>query len=602
MKQESKRPLHLKPLTRIELYNIKVRDWRIPPKKRLLYETAIKIWKDNAQLQGWDVATYNKEAAKFNETHGYLLAKQDVKQSIKQQQPSQPYQHYINYPLIDSEAMQLTMSNYRRYRDQYNADAEEHNKNNQKNKKIQTIKLNSEAVFRVIMDWYVVRLIRRNTMLLSTGVPTSIKTNDPPKLSVNQRNLAHHRQEGIKRLGIVPKTVYNHVQRLIEAGVLIPTKFNGRNTAIKLQINPKILVLKDGKPPKNKNAQNQQINDRSRKNLLDNNDTTRTKNLRKEKKKGIANNSFELPSNDESNTQVYGPADSYKNTTEINNRETKNKNNFSAAEIINKFMGTLPQQPSVQPKQGTNPVSTEKLPQATTKYHKQSNKLRKMLLSTPQLAQKMANREFENYNSIRYEVLIKEVQHGNLTKDEFRQLMIQEFWKIASKLYKLRERGIVIGLWVKTINNYSTKMFISNNGFAFHKEAILKKMHELRWRVGMAHKLLRKYGYEPMIPTLYFDPLRRNKRDLGFYGTFSLWKTHIKYISDQKTDQKQREKAAKTRQTKTTAIRKAERAVSSFLKGKMSQEALLDYVQNNLHQDYLAQLPGLYEKPNKNLA
>lgn len=65
-----------------------------------------------------------------------------------------------------------------------------------------------------------------------------------------------------------------------------------------------------------------------------------------------------------------------------------------------------------------------------------SDKLQNLILHPQDLAVNLANKEYNNYKPIDIRYLFKEAYSGTMLKEDFRQLVIQDFFKSISKIYK----------------------------------------------------------------------------------------------------------------------------------------------------------------------
>lgn len=549
-----------------------------------IQQHAIKLFNDDCQRNRLKDEAYNQAIDNFNKQHGLLVVKKVIDSVNPAKYDTGTYYSYINYPYIDGEAYKLAMQHYRtevkRYNDSlinvnreiatynksllkntspaqllkieefkkqhqklfnttYNKKAEAHNTTSEKTipkKAIQRVKFQSEIIFSIILGFYAKQLKQRNGYLLEMNLPTSISKDQLPTLKIDYNKLATHKIDGIQRLDICKKTAQNHIKRLREAGIVNNYLFINSNKPVKCTISPKILVILDGNSPKCLNTENQLFTDSRSKDLHNNIDTTCNILLKKDKIKDYATNSEDHIRSLQKQTSVSCAAHAYTNTQKI-----------------------------------------REISQTPPKNHeKRSENLRNLLVAPHILAQQLANNEFLNYTPLRYERLNLEDSYGNLTREEFKQLVIYDIFKAANKLYK--DHYVFAGEWTKTIKTALETWFL-NQGHTLQKETIItKKLPQYRWQLEKARKFLLKPNnkdFNLLFPYQYFNKSRTLSKECGFFGLAQHYFKNVA-LKIQKIEVKKIENRQNNlRKERLTYQQRAENKVKQYLKGKCKENVFI---------------------------
>lgn len=605
-------------LSEIGLYNQIVKDNLQQTSLDTITQYTIKLFKDNAQRSKLTDTQYNKAVEEFNNTHGFLL----LKKGNSYTQPNVKQYAYINYPFIDREGMKNAMDNYRQFVHEYNKQVAEENKainkynksvvkpsetdtktlslvvdfkttnahlftrqyneavaeqnerltaNHIPKKRIQTIKYTTELVFNVLVGFYISQLKTRNNYLLQMNRPTSVLKKSLPKLTIDQRKLATHKIADIPRLNFCKKTAQNHIKRLREAGILINYTYINQNKPIAVHFNPKIVEVLDGDPPKSKTSENHFFKGVSGKKLPDNSDPTRTFLLKEKEIKECAKHTIEkcgLMLQAERNSGVC-PADGYKNTTAISKTsETRPpENSAHIRSILPDFLKKDRQQ------QGTNNSITENF------IHR--------LQDDKTLAEQLANGDFDNYKGLRYDYLRKVEMYANLTSEEFKAVLVQDFIKVSAKIWK--QHNVYVGEWKKAINYLNDTLFKNIT----QKSTLIQKLQEYRWKLNFARKWFIKSNVSALYPSMYFDATRTESKEIGFFGLHKVWKTHCKYLENKSKNQQRNKTQRNVRKRKLSAQQKLTTAIKKYEAGKYTAQELFSYVRHHLPNDFLLALPNL---------
>tara|TARA_B110000908_G_scaffold43041_1_gene52364 strand:- start:1541 stop:3364 length:1824 start_codon:yes stop_codon:yes gene_type:complete len=568
-----------------------------------IQKATIKIFKDKLHLEQKTPEEFNKKVVEFNNLHGPLIKKIRIKKGTPGVLTNYSY---INYPYLDTSAVKETMRSYRSYVYQYNKMVLKQNKeiskynlnianptnakekklvlkfkqdynssftsnyndkveeyntkhgNFFKKRKINTIKYQTEIIFHTLVGFYVKQLKIKNLIALQSNKSTRVEKNKLPKLDLDHRKIATHNIDDIPRLSISKKTVQNHVKRLREAGVLINYRYINQNKPISINFNPKILVILEGKQPKRQNSKNQSLNPLIGKNLHDNNETISAKLNKKKIKdnpKGIVDIRKELTLSFNSLS-----AKAYKNTEGITNKKSRTSGSD--------FVG---------------------------KYGQKSNKLREKILDDYDFANKLASKEFENYKPIEYYILKQEELYGTLTVLEFRKLLLQDFIKSSYKLWKTRE--VYFGVWLKAIR------YVQNNYFKSEiKEILCQSVPQHRWRLEFARKWFLKKKFNSLFPYQYFDLTRTQTNEVGYVGSYKVWKTYQRINKDTLLEAKNLQQAAAHRKEMLSQRTRLKKWITKYEKGSISYDELFTYATTSLHHSLVLQIPLLLTPKNNCLA
>ena len=433
-----------------------------------------------------------------------------------------------------------------------------------KKKPIQTIKYGTEQFFANFIHVYHTQLVARNReyMAMHNTTPTPVRP-----LKVNSHFITElQRCEGVASLDVCKKTVRNHRQRMEEAGVLVNSKFRGPKRAVEVEINPEIFVVFDIKILKILTAENQRFRLAKRKELPDINEITgANKEEYKEKNDAL---------------QSFGDKVSALPTAFVVQEHFLREHREQDA----KFTGGAP----------AENVKVD-APEPTL-----SEKLRDLIIHPQELAENLAAHCYNAYSPIDIRQLYKEAYNGTLTAEEFRELVIQDFFKTAAKLWKASTP--YAGSWKKAINIWMRKKFLLPTAIASEKQsmkktAIVEYVAELRWRIDGARRwFARRPKFRILFPSDYFDLTRTTSREMGFEFTARSWKRHIKYLDGlSKEEVLLRQKAERRKQRNANAT-KFETEVRRFLNNRITLLQLCDFVRHNLPPEFYQALPDYLEK------
>ncbi|CAM1344245.1 conserved hypothetical protein [Tenacibaculum amylolyticum] len=440
-------------------------------------------------------------------------------------------------------------------------------------KRLQTIKFPTELVFNTLLGFYISQLKERNTYLAATNSSTRVLKSDLPKLRIDQRKLATHKKEGVQRFSFCKKTARNHVKRLREAKVLINYTCANQNKPISVNFNPEIVAILDGKPPKRQFNENQFFKGGGWKVLPDNSDNNKV--LKRNKKKDflIFHKENECGLMQQQNVSL---AESYKTTIRISNaKQTSPRENVATIrKILPDFLKT-----GAKSQNTNNTITVSFLAK---------------LMEEKMLAQELSVGKYDNYKGLSYHYLQKVIQYADVTIEEFRSVLIQDFVKSSAKIWK-DHQSVHVGSWKNAINSLNQTLF---KGIT-QKETLLNKLKEYRWKLDFARKWFLKSKIPALYPSLYFDVHRKASSGIGFYGLHSIWKSHLKYQQNKIEKQKESQQQESARKRKIKMRQRFENTIKAYEKGKYTAAQVYNYVKDNLPQSYVSELTRRIEEIKK---
>lgn len=410
-----------------------------------------------------------------------------------------------------------------------------------------TVKYASEIVFQQMVHLYSMQLQKTSGEYLKLGI---IDATPVRQMEINAHHITNLKRNGEYSIDVCNATIRNHRQRLEEAGVFVDYLFRGHKTGLKMHISSHILVVFDAKTQILTQTDNQHVTSQRRKDFKDNNEDTRTIKTNINKRE-----------NGQADFQVLGtpsadfPFVFYKN---IQAQDENSKLGGGARNV--KVSNTL------------------------------SDKLENAIMHNQDFAQRLAIGEFNNYNRLDKRILYKEASYGTMNREDFKTLIVQEFFKNASKLY--RGKTPFVGSWKKAINSYMDKLFVVNNGniSLYNKELMVDKLDEMLWRVNNAQKWFLKTGIPTSYPSDYFDFTRTDKKEIGFEYTKNAWKNHLKYLETKPKLLKAVQKKAEIRTKNINHSKKFDIKLNAFFKNRIELPELIEYVDKNLPENYLQKL------------
>lgn len=417
-----------------------------------------------------------------------------------------------------------------------------------KKKPLPTVKYTSEKVFQEMLHVYAGQLAARSSEFIRLGItePTPI-----PMLDITSSRLTGLRRGEAKSIDVCNATIRNHRARLEEAGVLIDYTFRGHKSGVRMRINPEILVVFDGKTQMFVGSENQCVSHEMCKKVSDNNEATRA-----------LNNNIKNNENADGDSPMKGTP--------------------QAADDLSLFYKNIPTQGN---------FTGAAAPESVKISGSASDKLYDLVEHPQELATKLADGHYNGYSPIDIRILRREAYYGTLSREQFQEVVIQDFMKTAARLY--RGSTPFPGSWKVAYTNWIEKRFFVSNGngkFLIKKDLMVDLLQEYRWRLANAEKWFRKTGIKPLYPSHYFDFTRTDKKEIGFEYTRKAWLTHLKYLESKPKKERSAKKAAEARKQRIDYSRRYENQINRFFRNRITFDELFDYVRTNLPVQYQEKL------------
>jgi hypothetical protein len=415
-------------------------------------------------------------------------------------------------------------------------------------KNIQTLKYTTRPIFFQMLHLYSIQIEEKTAEYAKLGVT---EASTVPQFEVNSHHITNLKSGDVYSIDVNNKTIRNHKQRLEEAGILYHYYFQGHKKGVKMHINSQILTVLDAKTKNLTVAENQTLTSLKGKIVTYNNHTTRAfnKNIKKRENGQAAFLDKGTPS--------AGFSFSF-------------YENVPLQEAKSKLGGG-----------GENVKVSETL----------SDMLENQIIPTQELAKKLSSGDFNNYSRIKKAVFDKEAYSGTMSRESFKELVVQEFFKNAAKLY--RGKNVYVGSWKTAINSYMEKQFLVNNGngdFLYSKALMAEKLEQMLWRLNNAQQWFNRTKINPLFPSLYFDFTRNTSKEIGFEYTKKAYEKHVNYLETKPRKEKNIAKKAVERKLKIDFSKKFETVLKRFFKEKIDFNTLFDYVKNNLPAEFLDKL------------
>ncbi len=437
-----------------------------------------------------------------------------------------------------------------------------------------TLKYAATVYMQNLVYLYKLQLEKRTNMYRQLGITEAMPV---CQLELNTHHLANLKRKGEFSLDMCKKTLRNYKNRFEEAGIFVDYLFRGNKLSVKMHISSHILVVFDAFTGNLTQTDNQTFRLRLGKELPHNNEDTRTIKSNINKRENGESDFLDLGT-----PSAVVPFVFYRNT--------------KSQEVESKI--DIPQQnvkvPSIFYRNTKSQEVESKIDIARQNVSVSSNlsdKFQRSILNNQDFAQKLAAGDFNNHQRIDKRYFYKEARNGTINREDFKTLIIQEFFKNAAKLYL--GKTPYVGSWKKAINSYEEKLFVVNNGSfsLYNKELMTDKLDEFLWRLNTAHKWFTKTGVSPLFPSDYFDFTRTSKSEIGFEYTRNSWKNHLKYLETKPKLALSVKKKALIRKKNIDHSKKFERKLSDNYNNKLSEDDLIDFVANNLPANYLKKLP-----------
>ncbi|MFY0481644.1 hypothetical protein ACI6PS_03490 [Flavobacterium sp. PLA-1-15] len=421
-------------------------------------------------------------------------------------------------------------------------------------KKMLTIKPTAELVFQNMLYIYNQQLMKRNERYIKSHIITKTPIE---AFKINAWKLTQLKRNGIQSLNLCRKTILNHRKRFEEFGILQDYHFKGSKMAVEVQINPEILVLKDIYNQKLMRAENQPVTPLSGKIVPNENEKfTRTFIKEEEMNEKVENSSLD---------KEFPPVTPF----------------------IFSLTGTPTSNMQVQTTGAAADVKVSQTP---------SDFALATIIPDSELATRLQNREFVNYKPIDIRFLHRLAYNGTLSREEFYDVAMIDFFKSLQKNIYKTQAEIYFGSWFNAIKFFRKQRWQLFNGDCFQPQHIFEEITQYRWRIQWARNWFAKHPtFNPLYPNMYLDVTRKNSKEVGFEYTKVKWK--MQQDDNDKYDKllKKQEADAKRRGILINHNKKMQMAINRFFKDKITLTSLYDYVEKNLPPEYLQRLPDLIQ-------
>lgn len=419
-----------------------------------------------------------------------------------------------------------------------------------------TIKPVTEMIFRVILVFYTQQLKQRNLTRMQLGQSCA---GTLPQVQLNSYEIGMHKLNEIPRLNMNKRTIQRHLKRLLEAEILVGYVFRGTKRPTLAYINNEILLVKDSQENLKTFTENQPFN------LLP---TTSCRNI------------------------------NHNTSTKINNIKTREVNNLPVANFNNNRPTSegdvMSQGEATQSPKYENTKKGKRNFESSQKFNANSEFLKQRIQEQNKLAAEISSKKHTNTPTLPVNVLQQEASSGTLSREEFKTLLIQDFFIYSSKLWA--NSTPYAGSFIKAMRMFEDNEFQSPNGSVYHKDTMLKSMIKYRWMVERASSWLKNHGKYTLYPHLYFDFTRTEKHEGGF------WHWSKRYDSQQarkKTAQNNKVSQVAKGKARKSDHRKAVSAINKYLNDKMNLTELQEYISVNLPNKFTKKLAVMINQANQ---
>ncbi len=490
----------------------------------------------------------------------------------------------LQYPFIDKEDLLAMRELYRLYVSRYNTkvvSAEIEGK---------TIKDNSELIFVALVGFFASQLKSRNAEKLNLRRSTATTINHLDDIEIRADHFAKHtievQGEVIERFSFSERTIRRHLTRLHEAGV-ITKRFRGTKLPVKISINPQILQISDADPNTGQKTQTLALQGRLWTNCPNSIDYTSIY-LKNNKRKEISIQNlsikeFSQKGENEKIANAQTPAVGFTRTPGVRSEKSQTgaRKISQSAEFYN-VDGIFAKLESEKeaPKEHPKPKALQPISAKLISRNDKDNY---------QLAQLLSSNKFTSYIPINLYELERELMYGNLTIAEFKRVLLVDFAKTASKLW--RSSTVYPGSWVKALHELEKYFNTATGNYKLQKEQLVRIIVELRYRINYAIRWFsnekRKNKINPLFPNEYFDVTRKSAKEVGFRYTQKRWKQHREYLSQKHKSQDVKKQQRKKNVDNSKYAQMWKRAIKRYEKGEYtSLDRLYEYVKQSLPVTY----------------
>ncbi len=465
-------------------------------------------------------------------------------------------------------------------REEYNELAKEHNdfwnKKTFRLEEIQPIRSSSEAIFRQILYVYMLQLLKSTSALQKFKIQAKTEIDS---VIINSAVIANAQRNGIGVLNYCTKTIRNHCKRLEEAGILINRRFISAIKGVSFDIAPEILYIFDQKTQKILTTENQAFTGGSGKKLPYIYYELQELLNKKEIKENVDNNSLgkEFATAHECLTpEVSGENKEFAIAHDSKNlqEQTLQEHRWQCDEFGKTRGGAPPKFEQSLPKKEQKSTRKRKI---TPEIGKLSQMLTARIEPIPQFCRDLAAGNYDNYKSLDIRILDREAYSGIISREDFHDLIIQEFLKQSAKIWK--GKNATVGTWMNTYKLLKSSYFVGLHYKPLHKNYQVELLGEYRWRIEHARKyFLRHKDFNPLYPSQYFDRTRTTNQEGGFEYTKKAWQKHLKYTQERDVRKHSAERKSQLRKDKINAHKAVTLEIKKYIADKCTITELYHFV------------------------
>ena len=279
-------------------------------------------------------------------------------------------------------------------------------------------------------------------------------------------------------------------------------------------------------------------------------------------------------------------------STKKNNIKTREVNNLPVANFHKDSLSN--KNTTTQGGKYENTKKGKRNSDLSQEFNANSEFLKQRIQEQNKLAADFEAKKHKNTPTLPVNVLQQEAGAGTLSREEFKTLLIQDFFIYSSKLWA--NSTPYAGSFIKAMRMFEENEFQSPNGSLYHKDTMLKSIIKYRWMVDRAASWLKNHGKYTLYPHLYFDFTRTEKHEGGF------WHWSNRYENQQARKKKvQNNKVSLVAKGKVRKSdhRKAVKHINKYLNKKMNLTELQEYIAANLPNKFTEKLGLMLNQANQ---
>ncbi|WP_420573030.1 hypothetical protein [Kordia sp.] len=508
------------------------------------YRSYVNNYNDLVKQRNKEVLAYNKRVIQFVATNKLeqqaVVAKSNFDNRSKNNFKTKWYSTEDYNKLVETQNGNMLLLSKRKY---------------------QKIGAMHERTFEVILWQYGNQLtdLRNHLRTLETTLGVCF-----PKVKTTSTSIANLTNDGQPRILYTARTVQNHIYRLRDSGIITDYSFHGTKKPVNFFINPSIFQMHDKLLISN---DNQSVTNFITKKFRDKSEDTRT--FTKEIIKKVGN------------------VDNHSHNSEVNSfADGKNKNTYKI---------TKKDEPLKTSNQNVGKLGGgENFPK-----NKLSEYLRGQIQYRSVLLQSLTGHHYDNYSfsaSNMNRRLETEAINGAMSREEFRELLLQLFLKMAAPIWK--DMNVYYGSWHNAYIQIDDEYLRNPNGSIPRKETLLYMFGFLTYRISRAKRFFKsKEVYRIHYPCIYFDMTRKQANEGGFAYTLQWLKQNQKYKDMRATRKQQNATKASNRRKQKTNEEKVRDKIKLYIKGEITLPQVFSYIETNkgIPNYFVSEVPRFIE-------